>query len=154
MMRALPLALSSLLLAAGPSAAEGSVKGNIVTAKSGAVALILWDATPEVAQAVSDQTPPSELMLKLERQALQILRDKSEALSHSSTLTIRVLYEKIGAISPVYNTPTFEGDERLFELTVPRQALFTQYDKLTAAAARGEFDAPAQLNVTGTLPQP
>jgi len=153
-MRALPLALSGLLLATGPSAAEGSVKGNIVTAKSGAAALILWDATPEVAQAVSDQTPPSALMLELERQALQILRDKSEALSHSSTLTIRVLYEKIGAVSPVYNTPTFGGDERLFELTVPRQALFTQYDKLAAAAARGEFDAPAQLNVTGTLPQP
>jgi hypothetical protein len=39
-------------------------------------------------------------------------------------------------------------------LTVPRQPLLTQYDKLAAAAAQGKFDAPAQLNVTGTLPQP
>lgn len=145
--------LTSILLAPGPAvSAEPTVTGSVVVAKSGTAALILWDATSDVTAATSSQTPQAQTMIHLETTALQILHDKSAALTHSKTLTVRVLYDKTGAVSPVYHTATFEGVERVFDLTVPRPALVTQYAKLAAEVAQAKIAAPMQLNMTGTLP--
>jgi hypothetical protein len=91
-------------------------------------------------------------MIQLEALALQILHEKSSSLTHSQTLTVRVLYDKTGAVSPVYHSATFEGVEHVFDLTVPRLALVKQFAKLTAEVSQAKISAPMRLNMTGTLP--
>lgn len=140
------------LLPRAVASAEPGVSGSIVVAKSGAAAMILWDATPEVIAAKNNQTPQAQTMLHLETLALQILHDKSAALTHSKTMTIRVLYDKTGDVSPVYHTATFEGVEHVFDLTAPRRELVKQYAKLAAEVAQEKIAAPLHLDMTGTLP--
>ncbi len=145
--------LAAVLVGPEPAAsASPTVTGSVVVAKSGSAALILWDATSAVIAATTAQTSQAQTMIQLETTALQILHDKSAVLKHSKTLTVRVLYDKTGAVSPVYHTATFEGVEHVFDLTAPQPLLVKQYVKLEAEIAQAKIAAPMQLNMTGTLP--
>lgn len=146
-MRTLSACLCAFLLAA-PALAEG---GTVVVAKAGATPLLLWDATAMVTAAVASKRPREAALRDLESQAMQILGRHARALNNAKSLTIRVIYQKTGAVSPVYGTATFEGVERLFELTAPYEKVL-HAKQLADSIARGTVPSGVRLNITGTLP--
>lgn len=126
--------------------------GTVVVAKTGPTPLLLWDATPLVTQVVQNKQPREAALRDLESQAMQILGQHARGLKHAKSLTIRVLYQKTGAVSPVYGTATFEGVERVFELTASSADARAHAKQLAEGIARGTVPRGVRLNVTGTLP--
>jgi hypothetical protein len=127
-------------------------QGTVVVAKGGARPLLLWDATPVVTATVANKQPRDQALRDLESQAMRILSEHANALKHAKTLTIRVIYQKTGAVSPVYGTATFEGIERVFELTAPAADARLRAKQLADAIGRGTVPAGIRLDVTGKLP--
>ncbi|MBV8727280.1 MAG: hypothetical protein JO233_05810, partial [Candidatus Eremiobacteraeota bacterium] len=77
---------------------------------------------------------------------------RAHSLRRAQTLTIRMIYQKTGAVSPVYGTATFEGIERVFELTAPANDARTRTKQLADALKHGSVPPGIVLNVTGQLP--
>ena len=127
-------------------------QGMIVVAKGGASPLLLWDATPLVTTIVSNKQPRPVAMRDLESQAMQILGERVRALPRAKMLTIRMIYQKTGAVSPIYGTATFEGIERVFELTAPANDARSRPKQLADELARGSVPAGVRLDVSGKLP--
>jgi hypothetical protein len=147
----LVFAIAALL--ASPAAADTATPGpKAIIARAGTSALILLDVTTTVADATKSHTPHDQTMTQLETLALQTLRTESDRLPHSAMLTARVLYDKIAALNPAYNVATYAGAEKVFEMTISRQALLSQYDALAAQIAHGTVTAPLKIDVTGELP--
>lgn len=151
MKRTLALSLVASLTLAAPAIAQ-QVTGSVIVARAGANALVLWDATQAVVDAGNAQTPGDKALIALEQTALRALRDKSAVLPHSSKLTIRVLYDRTGAVSAVYHIATMEGTEHVFDLSVPRAVLLSKFDALEAEIAAGKIAPPLVLDMTGKLP--
>ena len=148
--RALTSATFAFALTGG--AALASVSGTVVTAKSGEHALILWDATPAVVTIVDNKQPRDAAMESLESQAMQIAGERAPALTDAKTITVRVVYQKIGAVNPAYGTPTFAGVERVLDLTVDAPTAKTQSGALAKSLASGTTPKGVTLQVTGVLP--
>jgi len=145
-------ALLLLAVAAAVPAAASTVQGTVVTAKTGTNALIMWDSTPAIESIVSNKQPRDAAMKSLESQAMQIAGQRAASLPDSKTITVRVVYQKIGAVNPAYGTPTFAGIERVFDLTVDSSAVKTQSDALAKSLAGGTTPKGVTLQVTGELP--
>jgi hypothetical protein len=128
--------------------------GMVVVAKGGTTPLLLWDATPAVTATVANKQPRDAALRELESQAMRILGEHANALKGAKALTIRVIYQKTGAVSPVYGTATFEGIERLFELTARAADARMHARELADQIARGSVPRRISLNVTGKLPPP
>jgi hypothetical protein len=134
------------------SAQQAAVAGPVIVARAGTNPLILWDATKDVEQAGSSSAPQDKTLVHFELLALQALRQKAAVLPGSKLLTIRMLYDRTGAISAVYHIATIEGTEHVFDLAVPRDELITNFAALSSQVADGKLTPPAALNVTGKLP--
>lgn len=128
--------------------------GTVVVAKAGTAPLLLWDATPLVTAIVANKQPRDAALRDLESQAMRILGEHANALQHAKTLAIRVIYQKTGAVSPIYGTATFEGIERVFELTAPAAEARLRARELADDIGRGSVPRGISLNVTGKLPPP
>jgi len=126
--------------------------GTVVVAKTGPAPLLLWDATTLITQVVQNKQPREAALRDLESQAMQILGQHARGLKHVKFLTIRVLYQKTGAVSPIYGTATFEGVERVFELTAFSKDARAHAKELADAIARGTIPRGVRLSVTGALP--
>jgi len=147
------LVFAMAFLIASPAAADTATPGpKAIIARTGTSALILLDVTTAVADATKNHAPPAQTMAQLETLALQTLRTESDRLPNSTTLTVRVLYDKIAALNPAYNVATYAGAEKVFDMTVSRQALLSQYDQLVSQLAKGTVAAPLKVDVTGELP--
>jgi hypothetical protein len=146
-----PLALAAFAIVF-PVAVAAAVQGTVVTAKSGAHAMVIWDATPAVAGIVSDKQPRDAAMKSLESQAMQIAGQRAPSLSDAQTITVRVVYQKTGAVNPAYGTPTFAGVERVFDLTVDAAAAKSQSAALSQALAAGNTPKGVTVQVSGELP--
>ena len=147
------LAIAAAGLIASPAVADTATPApKAIIARAGASALILLDVTNTVADATKNHTPQAQTMTQLETLALQSLRTESDKLPNSATLTVRVLYDKIAALNPAYNVATYAGSEKVFDMTISRQALLSQYDNFAAQLARGTVAAPLKVDVTGELP--
>jgi len=85
---------------------------------------------------------------------MQILGERAPSLRHAKSLTIRLIYQKTGAVSPVYGTATFEGIERLFELTASANDARSHAKQLADQLQHGSVPRGVDLNVTGKLPPP
>ncbi|MBV8362954.1 MAG: hypothetical protein JO018_01675 [Candidatus Eremiobacteraeota bacterium] len=128
--------------------------GMVVVAKGGDKPLLLWDATPVVTTIVSTKQPRAAALQDLESRAMQILGERAPSLRHAKSLTIRLIYQKTGAVSPVYGTATFEGIERLFELTASANDARSHAKQLADQLQHGSVPRGVDLNVTGKLPPP
>jgi len=123
-----------------------------IIARAGTSALILLDVTNTVTDATKNHNPQVQTMTQLETLALQTLRTESDKLPNSTTLTARVLYDKIAPLNPAYNVATYAGAEKVFDMTISRQALLSQYDQLIVQLAHGTVAAPLKVEITGELP--
>ncbi len=146
------LVIALAALAASPAAAETKPAPKAIIARAGTSALILLDVTNAVVDATKNHSPHDQTMTQLETLALQTLRTESDKLPNSATLTVRVLYDKIADLNPAYNVATYAGAEKVFDMTISRQALLSQYDKLSEQLAHGTVAAPLKVDVTGELP--
>ena len=144
--------ISSLGFSLALAVAARADSGMVVVAKGGANPLLLWDATPVVTTTVANKQPRDAALRDLESQAMQILGERSGALRRAKTLTIRVIYQKTGAVSPVYGTATFEGIERVFELRAPAADARLHAKTFADSLAHGSVPRGVALTVTGKLP--
>jgi hypothetical protein len=127
-------------------------EGTVVQARAGANPLFLWDATAAVTAIVEKKQPREMALRELEVRALQILSARAMSVKSAKALTIRVIYQKTGAVSPIYGSATFEGVERLFELTVAPDPLRTQEKTMAQTINASKVPSGMRLVVTGELP--
>ncbi len=144
------------LFLAGPSLpllAADEVPGHAVLAKSDGYALIIWDASPVVASIVKNKMNDADANDLLERDAMRKLAKISRNVDGSAkTVTVRVVYIKNGAVSPVYGTPTFLGVERYATLTVSGADAKSDKGKWKELDAKAAIPNWFAYKVTGLLP--
>ena len=152
-----PLALLALVAAAciatTSAASAEDVPGHAVLAKPDADALVIWDASPVVASIVKSKTADPDANDLLERDAAHVLATMAPNIDKSAkTITVRVIYSKTGAVSPVYGTPTFMGIERYATLTVPAADALSDRDKWKELAVKTPIPAWFTFKIVGLLP--
>jgi len=124
-----------------------------VIARAGADALVLWDATAIVAQIVSDKASDADANGRLANGALKALVQVAPRLAAAKSITVRVVYARTGAVSPVYGAATFAGVERYATLEISGADAKADTGKWKEAALDGSA-LPKNLTftVTGKLP--
>jgi hypothetical protein len=147
-----PIAIALTLAVASPAPLES--QGTVVVAKAQGDAIILWDVTPAVAPLVAQPETADAKVNALATAAGKILVDRAKELSRAVSVTIRVLYQKTGDVSPLYRTATFLGVEKVLEVTASRQAAAHNADAWAAELAKGVVPSGMTVKVTGALPPP
>jgi hypothetical protein len=125
---------------------------HVVIANTGASAVLIWNASPIVTKIVADGVSDTVANDRLERAALRAVAPDIPALPRAKTISVRILYDKTGDVSPVYGSPTFAGVERYATLTCD-----AAHARASAAQWKGLRDTDAlpawlTLTVVGTLP--
>ena len=128
--------------------AQGSV---IEARRSSSETLFLWDATPYVIALVRDHLLGQPGMRALESTALKSLSSRGGA-ARTRFVALRVLYQKTGAVSPIYGTPTFAGVEVVVLLRADKTVLRKNAAPWEAALAQGKVPKGLSLQVLGRLP--
>lgn len=126
-----------------------------VIARAGADALVLWDATTVVSQIVSDKVSDADANARLANGALRALVQVAPRLDRATSITIRVVYARTGAVSPVYGAATFAGVERYATLEISGSDAKADTGKWKEAAAGGSASAlpkSVTFRITGKLP--
>jgi len=141
-----------LCIVARPLPGQESSTGTVIVARGGADAVLIWDATPVVAALTSSKTPHQECMRRLESEAMNVLAGHAVSLPVARTISVRVVYKKLGSVSPEYGDATLAGLEALFILSARRTDI-VQYGKdIGRAPGSGATIKAAKLTVTGDLP--
>lgn len=129
------------------------VVGAIVTARAGADALLLWDATPRLISLIKSGTSNEQIFDTVESEAIVVARERESSLPKTTkSITVRVIYHRTGEVSPVYGAPTFAGIEKLVTVTVPYPELSSHANAWYASLAAGQTPADVKVDVTGKLP--
>lgn len=151
----LALAAVSLPLAtpAATRADDASgVPGHVIVARTTEDALLIWDASPEVATIVRDKVSDSDANARIEHDALRVLATSLKKVSAAKTITVRVIYNKTGDVSPTYGAPTFAGVERYATVTVDSANAAGDKDKWQELDAKANPPAWIAYKVIGALP--
>ncbi len=148
-------AILGIVIAGAASAAFAAqvrpVRGPVILARSGATSTYLWDASPYVAQLVSEKNLGDVAMRALEGTAVSVLREKAKS-SHSKMLLLRIVYTRSGAVSPAYGTLTFNGVEKLATVTAARDAILKKGSAWPQNVTDGKIPRELKLEITGNLP--
>jgi hypothetical protein len=134
-------------------AEESSIPGHVVLARAEDDALAIWDSTPVVSAIVSGKLSDADAKARLERDALRVLAEvQPKVASSAKTITVRVIYQKIGDVSPVYGTPTFAGVERYATLKVKAADAASDRGKWKELGDKATPPAWVEFDVVGELP--
>jgi hypothetical protein len=140
-------------LAAATAALADEVPGHAVLAKPDGEALVIWDASQVVAEIVKTKTADAAANDLLERDAAHVLATMAPNVDKTAkTITVRVIYSKTGAVSPVYGTPTFMGIEKYATLTVPAADAQSDRDKWKVLDPKAAVPSWFAFKVIGLLP--
>lgn len=126
-------------------------KGNVVVAKTAPEMLLIWDASPVIADLVAAKTPEQAARKTLLDDAIVILQSHA-ATAKASQLELRITYARSGAVSPVYGAATFAGVERVEVLDASRPALLAQAASWRKAVRDGTPTPGLTVKITGQLP--
>jgi len=130
------------------------IEGHVIEARANsAETLYLWDATPYVIHLVHDHLVGTSGMRALEQTAIVALCNRAKAV-RSHNVTMRALYQRVGAVDPAYGTPTFAGVERVFTLRASREDASTRAAKWLSAVNGGTVPSGLHIEITGKLPPP
>jgi hypothetical protein len=146
------IAVSSFVLFGGAAAAADLPAGTVVMAKSTPDALLLWDSSPVLAKMVADKVGEAHALSTLESDAMAIATQRSSGLSTAKTITVQVIYSKTGAVSPVYNTPTFAGVEKVLTVSGTPSDIAKNGATYTEQLSHGTVPAAVKVAITGKLP--
>lgn len=155
MRRTLVLLIFSLWPALPQAAAAADAvipQGDVVVAKTQGAGVILWDVTPSVAAIVAAAGGNDEKMRDLEIDAAKILLDRLNEMQATSTVEVRVFYQKIGDVSPIYRANTFGGVEKLFTVRATTKAASADEAAWRRQLASGTLPNAVSAIVTGDLP--
>jgi hypothetical protein len=147
--------LMTVLVALLPVASLGELPptGHAVVARSSGDALLLWDASSEVSVIVSTKLSDDNANVRLKRDAIRVLAASVENVSKdASSVTIRVLYNKTGAVSPAYGAATFAGVEHYAEIKMTGTEFFHDRDRWRESSERAPLPAWLTFRVVGQLP--
>jgi hypothetical protein len=142
------LSLSSPAIAVGADV----ILGSQVVAKAGATPVVLWDATPYVEKLVHQNLTHAKMFALIESTALRIAVERAPALVSAQTITVKVVYARIGAISPVYQNASFTDFERLLHVAVNRNQALANAARWSDADPNKPLPPGAVATVTGQLP--
>lgn len=141
----------SLAAANSPAPQIRPMQGTLIEARSTAQeSLFIWNATPYIAQLVKDH-PGNQRLGELETTGLRTLIAKAGA-SKSRVLTLRVLYERTGAVNPIYNSPIYAGTERVLTMSALRSALQRDARLWLGQMTGAVIPKGLTITVTGKLP--
>src|SRR5258708_1515984 len=107
-----------------------AIPGRVIVSRGTGEGVIVWGASVEGASIVANKTADSPADNKLERDALKILGPTLSGIDKSArTVTVRIVYYKTGAVSPVYGSPTFVGIERYATVEISYRDALKDRDK-------------------------
>lgn len=150
---ALAVSILGLILAGSPAAgAEQPLAGSQVVAKASGDAVVIWDATNWIVQLAPQHIPNPKLLARIKSESGAILLKKAGGLSAAKTLTVKVVYARIGAISKQYNNASFADFERLVSLKAKRSDALKNAAAWGKQFAAGKMPAGVKVTVTGRLP--
>jgi len=144
-----------VLLSTGPllAAAVRPMQGAFILARTGPQSTYLWDASQYVAQLVGDKQLGEQGIQALEATAVGELAVQAKA-SSSQTLAVSIIYQRTGAVSPVYNVATFTGVEKVCTIVVPRADVVKNGSAWANEIADGHVPRDVAITITGKLPPP
>ena len=149
-------ALLGLSVVAAPRIApaeDAPIPGHVVIAIASGNALVIWDASPAVAAIVNDKASDADANARLERDALRVMAQSLPKLDKGSkAVKVRVIYNKTGAVSPVYGAATFAGVEVYATLDAPFRDATTDRGKWKENGAKAGPPSWMQWKVLGQLP--
>ena len=140
------------LLATATSRAE-DVPGACGLAQPSGDALIIWNASPVIASIVRSKLSDSQADDMLEHDAARVLVKMLPNIDRGTrTVTVRVIYDKSGAVSPMYGAATFQGFERYALLTAPAARAASDRDRWRELKPSQSLPSWFSYKVTGRLP--
>jgi hypothetical protein len=142
----------SVTVLLGTWAAAADPQGTVVVARAEGDALVLWDASPVVADIVTNKEPRDEAMRKLEAQSIDVLASKAAVLKQTQTIAVRVIYAKTGAVSPVYHAATFASIEKVFTVTAATPKIASESAAWAKQLGAGKIPNDLSVTITGELP--
>ncbi len=146
--------VASFIFASVFLAAPRPFDGAIIEARTTASStLFLWEATPYVSRLAHDGISGAAGLREMEATGVAVLVKRTKGL-HSRRFELRALYQKTGAVSPVYQAATFEGVERIFTMRSDARALERNAIAWTRDLRRGITPRGLVIDVTGSLPPP
>jgi hypothetical protein len=146
------IALSTVLLTSAGRAAADAL-GPVVLSRAHGDALAVWDATPELSGLVAAKTSATDTLHKLEADACALLLEKAKLLApDAKTMTVSVIYQRTGAISPTYQVATFAGIERLLTVKAAIPIGDAAAALWTADLKAGKIPSGVTVVVAGKLP--
>ncbi|HEY4439437.1 MAG TPA: hypothetical protein VGN14_03220 [Candidatus Elarobacter sp.] len=127
--------------------------GHVIVARTGADALLIWDASSDVSAIVADKSSNEDAERRLQRDGLRIIVSSLGKLDASAkTISVRIVYDKTGAVSPVYGAATLADVERYATLTVPAAAIRAHTVVWRDVEPGKALPAWVSFRVTGQLP--
>jgi len=145
------LALAAALPAAAPG--QDAAPGPVSVARTTGNALILWDASSEVAEFVTSKTPDDRANAQLRRDAVRVAAANIFKLEKSAkTLTVKVMYNKKGPWSPDYHADTFGGVVHYADLEFPYKAAEAGKDHWKSLDAKSQLPSWMKFTVLDKLP--
>lgn len=149
---ALALLLITAAIEPAKAADDATPPGHIIVARATSDALLIWDASAAVTKIVTARTPDSDANASLEREALQLLAGKVAELKDTKTISLRVIYNKTGDVSPIYGSATFAGVERYAVLSMATADLVADRDKWRELNEKAAVPAWIGFKILGALP--
>ncbi len=127
--------------------------GHLIVARTAGDALLIWDASVAVASIVNDKASDADADARLQHDALHLLSQSLNKLDASAkSVTLRIVYNKIGAVSPVYGAATLADVERYATLTAAVRDLRDNRDKWRDAGPNKALPSWITYKVNGRLP--
>jgi hypothetical protein len=133
--------------------AEDGPKGTVIMAKAAPKALLIWNASPAVADLVTGNQLGDDGLRELESDGVGILANRASSLK-ATRMELRIIYEQSGAVSPVYGTATFAGYEHVLTLVAARADIERNAEEWMKEISGGTAPRGLDIVVTGKLPPP
>ena len=139
-------------LGSGLAAAAAELpKGHVMLAKTQPKIVLIWDATPAVADLVDAKKSPDDMLRALEANAIEIMAARPEGRP-SQGMSIRVVYQRTAALNPAYASATLQGVEKLFTIDAPRADVVKNAHAWKDQLAGGSTPMGLTVTITGKLP--
>jgi hypothetical protein len=138
------------VLLVAPRPFDGAIIEGRMTASA---TIFLWEATPYVTRLVHDRVLGTAGLREMEATGVGVLVKRAKGV-HSRGIELRALYQKTGAVSPIYQVATLEGVEHVFTMRADVRALQRNAAAWTTDLRRGIRPRGLAIDVTGSLPPP
>ena len=141
-----------LLLQPVAGFAAPAVEGKVILTRVSPDALVVWDATDRVVTLETAKTPTADIAKTLEAESATAAASMVASFGNAKTVTVRVIYQKIGAVNPAYGNASLQGVERLFAITYPVARLAATASAYADTFQKGTTPDGVTVKTLGQLP--